>query len=617
MQLHKIKQYSIKDLAKIAAYRAAYKSWLLMNQLEGKLLSKEYPIIKPTKSASRAEISCLAETYRKYLRNDTESVVNDANRIIEGEIQLFGNWYPFNPDSDWLRDPISGNYWTKDLFYNNAPFVKADCADVKYVLELNKLNHLVILALAFYLTNDERYLTRIGNDIERWKQNVPVEKSVANRIVMDIAYRNINLIHVSILCLHNKYYADKIFPQVLGIVKHHSDIMWNRLTNRWFKSNNDNNHNVGELVGIYISQTFLESFLNVKYTNRLKKESSWLIPVLEKIISPQGTYIEQSGNYSKVVAEFLVIYDIFIKTYTHEYNSVKYYQDHQYLQRLVQYMHNISYNGQLHNFGDNDAAVVLLPFESSNGDCNHLFKYCNLNGRYRSISDSSQWVYSSDDSNKVRIFTRAGRFAYYVEGAYIHAHNDILSVLLSIRNCDIFIDKGCYFYNSGMEVRKEFVGIKAHNTISIDDIEMCDFLPTGTKSYPSSSVLKSEVATDSCTFEGNVIYKGVEHHRTIMYNGTQVIIKDAVSINMDYRKAELRYLLSPDLIVEGYDNMHISLINSNKREQFDISFENIENLSIVKSEYAPHYGYKLSTNMIVCKVLKDKADQVITTITPK
>lgn len=48
--------------------------------------------------------------------------------------------------------------------------------DVKLVMELNKLYHLVVLACAYDYTKEEKYIYKIEEDINSWRKEVQVLK---------------------------------------------------------------------------------------------------------------------------------------------------------------------------------------------------------------------------------------------------------------------------------------------------------------------------------------------------------------------------------------------------------------------------------------------------------
>lgn len=594
MQIHKILQYSPYELVKIATYRFIYKCLLSVRKHSKK---KSYAHIR---EYNRHLPQGLIKLYSQYVITD-KSVIIDANKILDGNIFIFEKWGNFNYEKDWLKDPNTNLYWDRDIYASDAPFVQNGFSDVKYILEPNKLNPLVKVAQAYYISKDDKYIAFIFDALKGWMKCVPPECSVVNRIVMDIAYRAINLIHISILCWECDLFHKDVLPIIIGILLHHEDYMWSRLGIRWFKSNNDNNHTVGEIIGLYVSQLFLSSVICKDYSKKLEMEAKSLLPVLEKIIAPSGAYIEQSGNYTKVVAEFLMLYEIFIKSYKIDTKAIRSYKSKNYLGRLINYMHCISYNGIVDNFGDNDGALVLIPFEQNAYNFKHLVNFSNFKNNNFDFLDASQCVYNSLNQDNIHIFTRVGRFAYYVEGAYIHAHNDILSMLLCIKGSRLFIDKGCYYYNSGLKIRKEYVCIKSHNNVSIDNIDQSDLMSTGNRSYPTSQIKSLFASKDIFDFVGYLKYKQITQHRHISYLGNQLLIHDEIEVADDAtHEATISYLLGSDIAIKKADNL-LYLCDSVNDNKFIFSIDECKDIEFYDDFYYPTYGVKKKTHRLFTK----------------
>lgn len=609
MQIHKILQYNIGDLLRILAYRIRYKSLLIIRKNLNKIFYKDYQVC--TKYNRHLPLA-LFVAYKKYVV-DKNDVINGANKIMEGNIFLFEKWVKYDYKRDWLKDPKTGNNWSRNVYANDAPFTVKGYGDVKYVLEPNKLNPLVTVAQAYFLTKDEKYITFIEYALKGWLSCVPVERTVVNRIVMDIAYRAINLIHISILCWDSTYFHTNIMPIIVGILQHHEDYIWCRLSSRWFKSNNDNNHNVGEIVGLYVTQLWLNQLLGNTYRNKQKEELAYLLFVLDKIITPSGAYIEQSGNYSKVVAEFLLLFDLFNKVLNVRNEDIKYFEQQKYLERIANYIECISYNNVLDNFGDNDGALVLIPFEKNTYSFDHISNYVNIKTIDRDFLDASQCVYNSKDENLVHIFTRVGRFAYYVEGAYIHAHNDMLSLLLSAKGSRLFIDKGCYYYNSGLSIRKEYICLSAHNNVCIDNLDSSELMATGNRSYPISNLIELKKTQNMFHFVGSLKYKYVNQIRTVHYENHEIIVDDEIKITEGKNhEISILYLLDSSISAKIEKGI-VLLIDINNGNRFHIIFENINSLALIDDVYYPTYGVFKRTKRIVAKVDMTESIKKITT----
>ena len=148
------------------------------------------------------------------LCNDNVDIIKYADLIINGHILLFGKLYEFN-QNDWLKDPISGKFWEQNLYFTKAPVEKNGFGDVKYVMEKNKLYHLVALAQAYYQTHDDLYILHINRLLDSHRSLVKYDRSVVNKSMLDLVYRAYNLIHIVILCFRSNLFKSKMLDDIL------------------------------------------------------------------------------------------------------------------------------------------------------------------------------------------------------------------------------------------------------------------------------------------------------------------------------------------------------------------------------------------------------------------
>ena len=614
MQLHKIKQYGIFDLSRILFFRLIYSARLTLRKFFVLLVKPRYQkVVTANTHKIYHKLTSSLFTYYGFISIDDE-ILKEAAILASGQTRVFGQLSPFNADKDWLKDPVSRMEWPQSLYWRNATFIVNGLSDVKFLLEINKLNDLVVFAKAYYYSKEEKYIQLIARYLDGWMSCVPLEKSVANKIAMDFGFRIINLIHVSLLCYESDYFKDVIHPQVMGIIKHHVNHLWKNLSSRWFKSGNDNNHNIGEIIGLYVGQIWLREFGLKVFLQKIEKELVYLKDVTERMIAPSGCYMEQSANYTRLVHDFFLMFELF--RHALDYNrNFGWFDNSGYFDRISHYLLDISYHGQLLNFGDNDYARVVIPFEDKNDVVSHVRKHCHNKNIFEDYSVNGQWLYHSKDNNDIFIFSRVGQFSHYVEGAFIHAHNDLLAVLLYAKGKNVFIDKGTLYYNSGIGIRKEFTSTGSHNSIQIGDREMADFLPIGFKSYPFSSVKKSIKNDNSCLFEGEVSYKDITHTRLIEYNGKSITICDSVvKVNSKKEIGTLRFLLAEDIICNSVSD-GIILKDSEEKDICKVSFVGIDSYVIKVSDYAPHYALRKQTNLIEAYFTTDNNRSIKTSIT--
>lgn len=167
----KLSKYTPKELCKILPYQLVYH---LLLRIERKSVTNGTEWEKIEK-INPLKIEQFGYFY-SHIRTDKAALLKAADRILAGEIEVFGTWYPFDHKSDWLKDPISRLEWRHDVFCHTAPIRTLRYYDVKYVLEINKMNHLVDVAVAFYYTQKDKYVNYITKALKSWMQIIKRDK---------------------------------------------------------------------------------------------------------------------------------------------------------------------------------------------------------------------------------------------------------------------------------------------------------------------------------------------------------------------------------------------------------------------------------------------------------
>ncbi len=533
-----------------------------------------------------------------------ENKIIEAENIFKDKIILFSKEYTFLKNN-WLEDPISGKIWDKDVYFEKA---KVECdgyGDVKFVMERNKMYHLVTLAQAYVVLQDPKYIYKIENLLKKWILDVPCERSVVNKGALDISFRILNLIQVSLLLYDNEYFRNKVFSLVLGVLVKLERQVRLFSTPRWCKFSTGQNHTIGEMVALLVVQQFLQIFTDKKYDQYFKKEYRYLYNSLENIITNEGVYLEQSANYSRLVAEFLVCLDIFNQSISNEV-SLKCYED-KYLHKLLSYINILSYHNKLPNFGDNDGAKVLAAFYSEIYSIDFLSEYYRLNftneiKKHLFCKDSGQFVWKSGDEKDMYIFTRCGVHSFLPIGSGSHSHNDILSIILSIKGYDLFVDFGTFFYNSGIDILNNDRTTKHHNTIYFEGEEQASFAGKWTyKTYPIVDAELQYLSKESFVFGGSCKYGVFEHKRILTYECGCLIITDEFISN---KKAFCNFILSPNIRIKR-NSQKLKFYNDN----FYIAtlvFDDNVSICIEEIDIHPLYSTTIKTLRILGKIINNK-----------
>lgn len=607
IDVSKIKQYNVFSLAHIAGYKVLYKVYLRL-----------FRCFAPSDwSQIRGKSSIILEqTFVRFFSmcdSNREQIIEEADNIIAGRIVLFGNYFDIDSANGWLTDPVSKKEWNRGVYFVSAPVKQEGLGDVKYVLELNKFNHIVRVALAFHYTHDDKYIDYINSSIIGYRKTIKPYKSVCQRIIMDAGFRIINLIQVMMLCTDSIVFKERCCPLINGIIYDQVNAIRRFHTAKWFKTGNGNNHVTGEMVGAIVGTLWLE-YCGIHIRKCYRQYMHYLIEVLDRTISPSGAYLEQSDNYARLVAEFLVFFDLFSDSFPSKSLNLIYYKKHSYTERLLQYLSNISYYDQLPNFGDNDDARVLLAWRPQGHNVDYLIKGLKRNSQ--SYLDGSTWIYRSEDKNDVYLYTRVGRFAYFKEATRIHSHNDLLSLVMGINGQMIFVDKGCYLYNQGPNILMNDRAYSSHNTASIDGLEIDVMQSNGSfLQYPYSTCSMSEINNGECRFEGELVYYGVKQTRKVRYSDSCIYIRDRFEGNgLNKRHGTIKYILHKDLHVELKDNEVVVKGLTKNPVLLRIMIDGVDDVRLEKETYAPSFATKEETTAIVASFVAIAGKEYVTSI---
>ena len=597
----RISQYNFGSLLRIAYYKALKKAVVI---IEKKRPQKDY-CVEPTEiEFSEAQ----TEFVKRFWLNLPLSTVSSTigQDLLNGMVTNFERTYPLE---SYLIDPISKKHWPVNEFFEEARTKIDSYGDVKYVLELNKLNHLVEAAKAYHLGGGEEYIRYINEQLAVWKNEVPYERSVANRIIMDIAFRSINLVFVSLLCLENEFFKKQTYPIIHNILVLSERQMRLFSTPKWYKTGNGANHVIGEMVGLIIAQRWLAFVENKEsWTKPIKQEYKWLNETLNRLIAPSGVYLENSANYTRVVSEFLVCLQLFENAFAQRNLEL----EQRYLKPILGYLNDLQCDESLPNFGDNDAATILIPFKRDFTDIKPLLVYYNNYSHEKATlqkyRDDGQLIWNSEDKNRLHLFMRFGKWSIFKPGAASHLHCDLMSIILFTRNLPVFVDKGCCFYNQSLSIKQEAISTASHNTISVEGSEQATF-KNGWFDYPSS--IKLDGNSIGSIFKGIITTKGFIHTRSIHYKSHELVIEDNIETHLPKKQINflLHELVTPKLVNDNVVNLHLST-----GDAVQVVFEGLCSLAINPERYFPHYGIvketysirgELKHNKLITKILFD------------
>lgn len=500
-------------------------------------------------------------------------IIAQADSIIADGVKLLGGVWPaaaFRDDSVdrlWSYDPVSGRLWTDwnsytfDINYRH----RTSLGDVKYVWEINRLQFLQPIAVAFYLTSDQRYLQFIDRIIISWFKENPPFRGLGWSSGIEVALRSISLLMV--LSMTSGSLSDETSNRIQLAMR--ANEFWIKRFPSLYSS--ANNHRIAELVALFL--------LSVSRRNMHSAGHHKIVEELESCFLDQiysdGSPAEQSPSYGAFTVEFLLIALVIKRHIGGDFSSAV-------LARCLFFSDFIASitnsGGRVPRIGDDDEGMVLF---SLNTECDYALEIADAVSRIirreQLFDDSSSrgarnlLVGSGHKLPTYRVarktvdsFHDGGISVLRAEHQTLgpaelvfdhgplgflsiaaHGHADALSFVYSVGGEEILTDPGTYLYHAGNELRDWFRGTQAHNTLTIDSCNQSIISgPFNWASKASGSLVFISEVKDGVSIEGEhdgyERYFGVTHRRRLTLTSAGFFIED-ILIGAHVKQVELNF----------------------------------------------------------------------------
>lgn len=443
-----------------------------------------------------------ADTFEKLFgRPRIDQIVADAEQILDKQIKIFVDFtVDASPTINWHHDYAAGLDFSRSFykFSKLRDFKRPD--DPKVPWELSRFHHGVTLAMAYVLTQEERYAEGFLKNFEDWLDNNPPGFGVNWTCAMEVAIRACNLI-VSFDLLHgsttvsgrHKYLLEKCLKQ------HSTYIMQNLEWNERATTN----HYISDLVGlIFISALYPEADPTEAVLGFAREE---LENEIGKQFYEDGGNWESSSTYQRFVVEMLIYALLILER---RGMSIKRSLIQKLGRSVVMLNHLSDDGGQIPQIGDNDSGRFLPFVERKDTDVRHIGALFAAATKRRGFlwdnnpCEEVYWVFGEKSVGEIRDSGSAeqgkrGSIAFPDAGWYVmrngkaqvvaslapngqngsggHCHNDKLAITVSIGGVPALIDSGTHVYKADVPERFRFRSTSAHNTVVIDGEEQNRF----------------------------------------------------------------------------------------------------------------------------------------------
>ena len=237
---------------------------------------------------------------------DPTELLEAADRAAEQRFAFFG--YPevqLPTPLDWSHDPLAGVTWP------DAPARQIDhrtaAGDVKWIWELNRLQHLPVLSTAWLVSGDDRYARAALDQLDSWLLQNPPGHGIAWRGAFEAGIRAVSVAIALDGLKDSPELTPDRFRRAVRMLAASADRCW---TERSLHSS-ANNHLVGELAGL---ATVALMFPRLARASAWERRSLRLLSCeADRQVLPDGSGAEQSVGYQISTTELLLVVALLLK----------------------------------------------------------------------------------------------------------------------------------------------------------------------------------------------------------------------------------------------------------------------------------------------------------------
>lgn len=409
-----------------------------------------------------------------------------ANKVLQGEVQFFSKeWEPLGLDWDYVTNPESGyrydanKHWTKVNDYDEV------AGDIKFVWEPSRFESLYTIVRYDYHFDKDHSEFAIGRIID-WIEKNPLNCGPNYKCSQEISLRVLNWLFALVFYKNSEVLTEERWGRIIESIYWQMDHVYKNID--FSRIAVRNNHAITETMTLYLIGLLFPSF---PHASKWKKNGKrWFEQEIEFQYEPEGTYLQQSMNYQRVVTQLLTLGITLAEKNGEHFSEVVYQRAYANLNFLYQMQDEKS--GKLPNYGANDGAHFFQLSDADYRDyrpqldaLHHLLTGVPL---YGGLLEESEWYGFSLDKKRryIPLKYNQGVTTFENGGYYIVRENDKLlfircggfkgGIPTDLMHIDVWsngvnflMDGGSYKYNTEDNWKLYFAGTESANCVMLDN----------------------------------------------------------------------------------------------------------------------------------------------------
>ena len=417
-----------------------------------------------------------------FARDPDEELKTNFNHIKNGVFLLFNSVQTdLGKNYDWVTNPDSGFHYDIKKHWTEIPDYSREAGDIKFVWEKSRFSYLYdVMRYDYHFKEDQAEF--VFAEIISWIRSNPVNCGPNYRCSQEMSLRVMNWLFALYYYRNSPSLTNEVFDQVQHTIYWHMHHVYNNIN--FSRIAVRNNHAITETLALYLAGTFFPSMPRSDVWK--KKGKSWFEEEIAYQVYEDGTFLQFSMNYHRVVVQLLTWAIVLSEKNGDKLSDAVYDRARKSVVFLRTCM--VEENGWLPNYGANDGALF---FKLSNGHFRDYRPQLDALAEVLGIDlvldrrEDAAWYGSGRPTTTWRPEDGVHTFAqggYYVIrepqtltfikcGSYKDRPSQADNLHLDIwyKGENILPDAGSYKYNTDAGTMRYFSGTESHNTVMLDD----------------------------------------------------------------------------------------------------------------------------------------------------
>lgn len=456
-----------------------------------------------------AEAAARCALLKQVFPAQADDIVFRAEKICQHRFDLLGyENLDYGPEIDWHCDVVHAKRGPRKPWFRVKYLDFEEVGDSKITWELNRHQHFVVLAKAYWLTGDDKFAREVLEQWAHWRTSNPYPIGMNWASSLEVAYRSLSWVWTFFLLQECPLFTAAHRSQWLSALSLSGRHVEAYLSTYF----SPNTHLLGEALALFLLGTLFPSWRRAPRW----RQQGW--EILEREAATQvredGFYFEQS-TYYHVYALDLFLHARILAGLNGVVISMEFDQT---VQRMLNALLVLGRAGAAPMVGDDDGGRL---FDARRNQAEHLldplatgavlyrrgdFKFAAGGPREEtlwllgpkglaefeslpsaepstisaSLSASGFYLMTDAESGE-QVLIDAGPLGWGNGG---HGHADALSICLVRNGRHLLIDPGTFEYVGDSGERARLRGTGAHNTMQVDERDQAEASGPFSWEYP-------------------------------------------------------------------------------------------------------------------------------------